>query len=62
MYLIGALNVDSIKKTKLMSLSQTYDFFNIKKKTKILLVTFHSSTLEKNTSSKQFKTILNFKN
>ena len=30
-----------------MSLSQTYDFFNIKKKTKILLVTFHSSTLEK---------------
>ena len=56
----GALNVDSIKKTKLMSLSQTYDFFNIKKKTKILLVTFHSSTLEKNTSSKQFKTILNF--
>ncbi len=56
----GALNVDSIKKTKLMSLNQTYNLFNIDKQKKIILVTFHSSTLEKNTSSKQFKTILNF--
>lgn len=56
----GALNVDSIKKTKLMTRSETFNLFNLEKQKKILLVTFHSSTLEKNTSSIQFKNILNF--
>ena len=55
----GALNVDSIKKTKLMSYEKVKNYFNINK-SKFLLITFHSSTLENNTSTLQFKNILSF--
>lgn len=55
----GALNVDSIKKTKLMSYEEVKKNFNINK-SKFLLITFHSSTLENNTSTQQFKNILSF--
>lgn len=55
----GALNVDSIKKTKLMSYEKVKKYFNINK-SKFLLITFHSSTLENNTSTQQFKNILSF--
>lgn len=56
----GALNVDAIKKTKLISKDEVYNLFNVNKNNKIILVTFHSSTLEKNTSHSDFLKILNF--
>ena len=42
-----------------MSYEKVKKYFNINK-SKFLLITFHSSTLENNTSTQQFKNILSF--
>jgi len=60
-YNYGALNVDSIKKTKLLKRKDLYDQLFINKKYKdLILVTFHPVTLQKDSSKKNFQNILNF--
>ena len=54
----GALNLDSINKTKKLSLRRLEKKLNFKLGKKNILVTFHSSTLEKNLSRKNFNEIL----
>lgn len=54
----GALNLDSISKTKKLSLRKLEKKLNFKLGKKNILVTFHSSTLEKNLSRKNFNEIL----
>ena len=56
----GGLNIDSIKKTSLMSKKELYNFFGINKCKKLILVTFHPITLEKDNSKKYMINLFNF--
>ncbi len=52
---VGGFGVDLIKNTKLLEKKRLEEKLNIKFGKKNLIVTFHPVTLEKSTSSKQFK-------
>lgn len=54
----GALNVDAMKKVKLLSLQSLEKNINFSLGNKSLLVTFHPVTLENNTSQKHFGNLL----
>ena len=55
---VGGLGVDAIKKTKLLSKDKLMDKTGINFSSKNLLITYHSVTLENNTSQKDFKVLL----
>ena len=55
---VGGLGVDAIKKTNLLSKRDLLKRIDIKFGKKNLLITFHPVTLEKQTSEKQFKNLL----
>lgn len=55
---VGALGLDNIKRTKLLSKKVLEKELNFKFKKHNLLVTFHPVTLEKNTSKQQFENLL----
>ena len=57
-YLVGGLGVEYIKRTKLLNKKSLEKEINFKFSKKNLLITFHPVTLEKNTSQKQFKNLL----
>ena len=59
---VGGLGVDSIKKTKLLSIKQLKKKTGIKFGKKNLLITYHPVTLEKQTSKKNFQILLNVLN
>ncbi len=54
----GALNVDAMKKIKVLSKSRLQKKLGLDLDSRLLLVTFHPSTLEKNTSGRQFSELL----
>lgn len=56
----GGLNIDSIKKTSLINKKELYDFFGINEHKKLILVTFHPITLEKDNSKKYMINLFNF--
>lgn len=57
----GGLNIDSIKKTKLLKKKVLYDFYGLKNlNQKLILVTFHPVTLEKDNSKIYMLNIFNF--
>ena len=57
----GGLNIDSIKKTKLVKKKELYKFYQINDlNKKIILVTFHPITLEKDNSKKYMLNLFNF--
>jgi len=55
---IGGSGIENIKRLKLLNKKEFENSINFKLNYKNLLVTFHSSTLEKNTSKKQFQELL----
>lgn len=55
---IGGTGIENIKRLKLLNKKEFENSINFKLNKKNLLVTFHSSTLEKNTSKKQFQELL----
>lgn len=55
---IGGTGIENIKRLKLLNKKEFENSINFKLNYKNLLVTFHSSTLEKNTSKKQFQELL----
>ena len=55
---VGALGIDNIKNTKLLSKSGLEKSLDITLKDKTILVTFHPVTLENNTSESQMKDLL----
>mgnify|MGYP001323777245 CR=1 FL=1 len=59
---VGGLGVDAIKKTKLLSKNTLMEKTGINFKIKNLLITFHPVTLEKDTSLRSFKALLNVLN
>jgi len=56
---IGGMGIENIKKLKLLDKNQFESSINFKLNKKNMLITFHPVTLEKNTSRKQFKELLN---
>jgi GDP/UDP-N,N'-diacetylbacillosamine 2-epimerase (hydrolysing) len=58
-YNVGGLGVDAIKKTKLLSKKELTNKMGIKFSKKNLLITYHSVTLEDETSQKYFESLLN---
>ncbi len=56
---IGGMGIENIKKLKLLDKNQFENSINFKLNKKNILITFHPVTLEKNTSQKQFKELLN---
>ena len=56
---VGGLGVESIKRTKLLSKKDLMNKTGIKFAKKNLLITYHSVTLEKQTSKKYFQILLN---
>ncbi len=56
---IGALGIDNIKKLNLLSKEEIEKQLNINFKQKNILVTYHSSTLDKNSTENEFGTLLN---
>ncbi len=56
---VGGMGVDAIRKAKLLSKKELMNKTKIKFGKKNLLVTYHPVTLEKQTSKKQFKSLLN---
>ena len=55
---VGALGIDAIKKTKLLSKNELMKRTGIKFGRKNLLITFHPETLEKQISQEHFKSLL----
>lgn len=55
---VGALGIDNVKRLKLLGKQELEKDLNISLKSRNLLVTFHSVTLEKNTSSVYFRNVL----
>jgi len=55
---VGALNVDSMKKVKILSKTNLEKAINFKINNKTILVTFHPLTLENDTSKKYFLSVL----
>jgi len=55
---VGGMGIDTILKTKLLSKSNLEKKLAIQFKPKIILITYHPVTLEKNTSKTQFKNII----
>ena len=53
------MGIENIKKLRLLSRSEFEKSINFKLNEKNILITFHPVTLEKNTSKKQFKELLN---
>lgn len=58
-FVTGGMGIENIKKLKLLSKSEFEKSINFKLNKKNLLVTFHPTTLENNTSKKQFREIIN---
>ncbi len=56
---VGGMGIENIKKLKLLSKKEFENSINFKLNKKNILVTFHPVTLEKQTSEKQFKELLN---
>ena len=56
---VGSLGVENIKKFELLTKEELEKAINFKFNLKNILVTFHSVTLENNTSKKQFQELLN---
>ncbi len=56
---IGALGIDNIKKLNLLSKEEVEKQLNTNFKQKNILVTYHSSTLDKNSTENEFGTLLN---
>ena len=57
-YNVGALNVESLKKIKILSKSKIEKLINFNLNEKTILVTFHPVTLENNTAEKDFNQLL----
>lgn len=57
-FYIGGTGIENIRRLKLLDKKEFEDSINFKLNKKNLLVAFHSSTLEKNTSKKQFQELL----
>lgn len=57
-FCIGGTGIENIKRLKLLNKKEFENSINFKLNKKNLLVAFHSSTLEKNTSKKQFQELL----
>ncbi|QTL97705.1 UDP-N-acetylglucosamine 2-epimerase (hydrolyzing) [Iocasia frigidifontis] len=55
---VGAIGIENIKKLKLLSKKELEKDINFKFGERTILVTFHSVTLEENTSREQFENIL----
>lgn len=55
---VGAIGIDNIKQLSLMSKAELEKSLNFKFKEKLILVTFHPVTLEKETSKTQFENLL----
>lgn len=55
---VGAMGVENILNTKLLTREELEDSINYKLDRKYAIITFHSVTLEKKTSKKQFENIL----
>lgn len=55
---VGALNVESLKKVKILSKEKLEKIINFKIDKRTILVTFHPVTLENNTAEKDFKQLL----
>lgn len=55
---VGAIGIDNIKQTKLLSRSDLQEELGLKFSNKNILVTFHPITLEKDAKGSQFKEIL----
>lgn len=54
----GALGIENINRLKLLTRQELEKNYKIKFKNKIFLVTFHPATMEKESSEKQFKNLL----
>ena len=65
-FFVGALGLDSVKNTPLLSRKQLEEKFVVKLKNKLLMITYHSVTLEREDNLKNLTKILkalaNFKN
>ena len=55
---VGGVGIENIKKLKLLSKKNLENLINFKFNKKNLLITFHSTTLENNTSKEQFHQLL----
>lgn len=55
---VGAIGIDNIKQLPLMSKAELENSLDFKFKEKLILVTFHPVTLEKDTSKTQFENLL----
>lgn len=55
---VGAIGIDNIKQLSLMSKAELENSLDFKIKEKLILVTFHPVTLEKETSKTQFENLL----
>ena len=55
---VGGLGIDAIRKTTLLSKNELINKIGIKFSSKNLLITYHPVTLEKQTSKKHFKSLL----
>jgi GDP/UDP-N,N'-diacetylbacillosamine 2-epimerase (hydrolysing) len=55
---VGAIGIDNIKKTPLLSRKDFEKSIDFKLNKKNILITFHPATLEKSTSQEQFKNLL----
>tara|TARA_B100001057_G_C22853551_1_gene951901 strand:- start:1530 stop:2693 length:1164 start_codon:yes stop_codon:yes gene_type:complete len=55
----GALNLDAIKKIKVLEKNQLFEQLNLDITQKVAIVTFHPVTLDNNSSLKQFQELLN---
>lgn len=56
---VGAIGIDSINNLELLSKEKLEDLINFKLGKSAVLVTYHPTTLESNTSQKQFQELLN---
>ncbi len=57
-FFVGALGLDSIKNTQLLSKKQLEEKFQVKLKKKILMITYHSVTLERENNMKNLNKVL----